>query len=379
MFLSALVVSAQETVHQKAPQFSPIVNADKSVNFALLAPQADSVKIVGSFLKQPLKMNKDTNGLWTATVDGLKPDLYNYRLEINGLVTTDPSNPYLMRDISTQSNTFVVPGDHSDLYIFQDTPHGSLSKIWYNSPTLGMNRRMSIYTPPGYDLPENKDCRYPVFYLLHGMGGDEDAWSELGRATQILDNLIAQGKAEPMIVVMPNGNASQQAAPGYTSEGLYLPDMMRSASTPGSFENSFMDIVDYVDKHYRTIADKQHRAIAGLSMGGGHTWRISMINPDLADYVGLFSAAVRWNGNGVNDGNKFPEKEAKLLKTQFDKKPKLYWIGIGEDDFLWDLNKEYRNYLDSNQYSYEFNPSKGGHTWTNWRDYLVIFAPKLFK
>lgn len=370
---------AQETVHQAAPKFSPVVNPDKSVTFSLLAPQADSVRIVASFLDSPLVMSKDAAGMWTATVPGLKPDLYNYRLEIDGVVTADPSNPYLMRDISTQSNTFIVPGENADLYITQDTPHGTLSKIWYDSPSLGMQRRISIYTPPGYNAPENKERKYPVFYLLHGMGGDEDAWSELGRATQILDNLIAQGKAEPMILVMPNGNAHRPSAPGYTPEGLYLPDMMHSVSKPGAFENSFMDIVNFVDANYRTIPDKQHRAIAGLSMGGGHSWRITMNNPDLADYVGLFSAAVRWNGHGTSPEDKFPEKEAELLKKQFERNPRLYWIGIGEDDFLFELNKQYRHFLDANSYPYTFHRSKGGHTWTNWRDYLVIFAQQLFK
>lgn len=379
LLLCSPTVNAQETVYQSAPRFSPIVNSDQSVSFVLNAPQADSVKIVGSFISSPVKMIRDSNGVWTATVSGLKPDLYNYRLEIDGVLTSDPSNPYLMRDISTQSNIFVVPGNHSDLYLSQDTPHGSLTKGWYHSSSLGMNRRISIYTPPGYDAAENKERRYPVFYLLHGMGGDEDAWSELGRATQILDNLIAQGKAEPMIVVMPNGNATRQAAPGYTAEGLYLPEMMHSVSPQGAFEESFPEIIEYIDSNYRTLADKRHRAIAGLSMGGGHTWRISMMYPDLADYIGLFSAAVRWNGHGTSEDKGFPADEADMLKTQFSKIPRLYWIGIGKDDFLWDLNAKYRQFLDNNNYPYEYNESEGGHTWTNWRDYLVTFTPRLFK
>lgn len=159
-----------------------------------------------------------------------------------------------------------------------EVPHGTVSKVWYPSPTLGMERRrMTVYTPAGY---EDSNKQYPVLYLLHGAGGDENAWSELGRAIQIFDNLIAQGKAEPMIVVMPNGNAAQEAVPGEYPNSMYKPSFANPKTMEGSFEKAFPDIMKYVESHYRTINDKNHRAIAGLSMGGFHSLYISANNPD---------------------------------------------------------------------------------------------------
>ena len=228
-----------------------------------------------------------------------------------------------------------------------------------------MDRRMTVYTPAGY---ESSDKRYPVLYLLHGMGGDENAWSELGRASQILDNLIARGDAEPMIVVMTNGNGSQQAAPGETPAGLVKPVARVPQPAKGSFVGHFPEVVEFVDNNYRTVADKTHRAVAGLSMGGGHSLQISLENPDTFDYVGLFSSAIPNNAD-----------LAEKLKVQFEKKPALYYIAIGDQDFLYDMNKEYRALLDSNSYPYVYVESPEGHLWRNWRKYLSDFAPRLFK
>lgn len=236
-----------------------------------------------------------------------------------------------------------------------------------------MNRRLTVYTPAGYE--DSKES-YPVFYLLHGMGGDENAWSELGRAAQILDNLIAQGKAKPMIVVMTNGNASQEAAPGETSAGLLPPTTQLPKTMEGSFETSFPEVVDFIDSHYRTIPQKSARAIAGLSMGGFHSLHISKEYPDMFDYVGLFSAAIMPN-KGVRSPI-YSDFEGKL-KKQFDKKPALYWIAIGNKDFLYDANNQFRKILDSNNYPYEYFETGDGHIWKNWRIYLTEFIPKLFK
>ena len=232
---------------------------------------------------------------------------------------------------------------------------------------------MTIYTPPGY---EDSTESYPVFYLLHGAGGDEEAWINLGRTAQILDNLIAEGKAEPMIVVMTNGNAVQTAAPGESALGFVTPSMDVSRMNRGEFETSFPDVVSYVDKHYRTKADKQHRAIAGLSMGGFHSLHISKQYPDLFDYVGLYSAAIF-----PPEGSQSPiyqDFDGKL-KTQFEKKPQLYWIAIGDKDFLYNDNVKYRKILDDNGYPYVYCETPDGHIWKNWRIYLTEFAPQLFK
>ena len=292
---------------------------------------------------------------------------------VDGLKINDPANVYVIRDIASVFNVFIVGGERADYYKVNNVPHGTMSKVWYESPSLGINRRMTVYTPAGY---ESSGKRYPVFYLLHGMGGDENAWSELGRAAQIMDNLIAQGKAEPMILVMTNGNAIQEAAPGESSLGMVTPTMQLAKTMEGSFETHFPEVVKFVDKHYRTKANKKNRAIAGLSMGGYHSLHISKHYPDLFNYVGLFSAAI------------FPFKEVSSpiyedmegkLKVQFDKQPALYWIAIGKTDFLYKANEEYRKMLDEKGYKYEYFENEDGHIWKNWRIYLTEFAPKLFK
>ena len=372
MLLSAPDASSQEALKFYPDNCSPQVNNDLSVTFSLKAPDVGRVSVNG--IGKPLEMSRDSAGVWSVTSTPLSPDIYTYTFDVDGVRIIDPGNIYTARDIASVSSVVIVPGGNADLYAMHDVKHGNVSKVWYDSPLLGMERRMTIYTPAGYNPADEK--RYPVLYLLHGMGGDEDAWGELGRATMILDNMIAAGRIEPMIVVMPNGNANLAAAPGETGRGLYTPKGDDSRAEAGKFENSFPEIVEYVDANYRTIPEKSGRAIAGLSMGGGHTWRISMQNPDMFDYVGLFSAAVRWNGNGVSaDEN----AGAEAIRDQFATAPKLYWMAIGKDDFLYDLNKDYRALLDSMNIPYEYHESAGGHTWTNWRDYLVLFLPRLFK
>lgn len=387
--LSSLPIFAQQALWSHAPVVSPEINADKTVTFRLAAPGAQSVLVTGDFLptqkqKTPhgefdvpgtAELVKNSNGVWEyTTTSPLSPELYGYTFVVDGLKITDPSNVYLSRDIASVTNMLLVGGDdRTDLYKVADVPHGTVSKIWYNSPSLGMNRRMTVYTPAGY---ETSGKRYPVFYLLHGMGGDENAWSELGRATQIIDNLIAQGKAEPMIVVMPNGNADLEAAPGESPLGFYPPTTQLPKTKDGSFETSFPEIVNFIDNTYRTIPDKQHRAIAGLSMGGFHSKNISRQNPDMFDYVGLFSAAIN-----MREGVTSPvyDNGEEKLRVQFERQPTLYWIAIGKDDFLYNDNVNYRHMLDEKGYPYKYRESDGGHIWKNWRIYLTEFAPQLFK
>ena len=221
--------SAQEKLFQSANVQSPVINSDGTVTFNIFAPKAIKVEVTGDFLPtQPIdipgygkydapgvaQLKEGQNGVWSYTTDKLAPEMYSYTFNIDGLTgVKDPANIYVNRDIVSFTNIFIVSdekGDKGDLYKVNEVPHGNLSKVWYPSPTLKMQRRMTVYTPAGYD----KGGKYPVLYLLHGAGGDENAWSELGRAAQILDNLIATGKAKPMIVVMPNGNPNCQAAPG---------------------------------------------------------------------------------------------------------------------------------------------------------------------
>ena len=375
-WLMPLSVLAQQALGGGSKIVSPEIHENNTVTFRLRAPKAVKVQVTGDFLTQgSVDLVENKNGVWEYTTPApLAPELYGYTFLVDGLKINDPSNVYMIRDVNTITNVFIIGGERADLYKVNDVPHGTVSKVWYDSPSLGMDRRLTIYTPAGY---ETSGKRYPVFYLLHGMGGDENAWSELGRATQILDNLIAQGKAEPMILVMTNGNAALEAAPGESSLGWEAqPSFQLPKTMEGSFETHFPEVVRFVEKHYRTKSGKKNRAIAGLSMGGFHSLHISKQYPDMFDYVGLFSAAI-FPGKNV-ESPVYENMEGKLA-VQFAKRPALYWIAIGKTDFLYKANEEYRKLLDAKGYPYEYFENEDGHIWRNWRIYLSEFAPKLFK
>lgn len=375
VLLMPVAALAQQALWGGSKLISPEIHENKTVTFRIKAPKAVKVQVLGDFLSKGVAdLVENKEGVWEYTTpEPLAPELYSYAFVVDGLKVNDPNNVYMIRDVATVNNIFIVGGERADLYKVNKVPHGSVAKVWYHSPSLGIDRRMTVYTPAGY---ETSGKRYPVFYLLHGMGGDENAWSELGRAAQILDNLIAQGKAEPMIVVMTNGNADLEAAPGESSLG-YMPPTTRLGKTmEGSFETHFPEVVKFIDKNYRTKANKKNRAIAGLSMGGFHSLHISKQYPDMFDYVGLFSAAIMPGKNATSPIYK--DMEGKL-KLQFAKKPVLYWIAIGKTDFLYKANREYRKLLDEKGYPYEYFENEDGHIWRNWRIYLTEFTPRLFK
>ena len=375
LMLLPVPVLAQQALWGNTPIVSPEIHENQTVTFRLRAPKAVKVQVTGDFLSEGVAdLVENKEGVWEYTTAApLSPELYGYTFLVDGLKINDPSNVHMIRDVATVTNVFIIGGERADLYKVNDVPHGTVSKVWYDSPTAGFDRRLTIYTPAGY---ETSGMRYPVFYLLHGMGGDENAWSELGRATQILDNLIAQGKAEPMIVVMTNGNIALEAAPGESSLGYVPPTFQLPKTMEGSFETHFPDGVKFVDKHYRTKANKKSRAIAGLSMGGFHSLHISKQYPDMFNYVGLFSAAIM---PGKNVSSPVYEDMEEKLALQFAKKPALYWIAIGKTDFLYKANVEYRKLLDEKGYPYEYFENEDGHIWKNWRIYLTEFVPKLFK
>ena len=382
--LIGVTMFAQQALWGTTPVVSPEIHDNNTVTFRFKAPKAVRVQLTGDFL--PVQKNakfeapgivdlkEGQEGVWEYTTpEPLKPELYSYSFIVDGLRMNDPANVYLIRDVSTLTNVFIIGGDRADFYKVNPVPHGTVSRIWYDSPALGLERRMTVYTPAGY---ETSGKRYPVLYLLHGMGGDEEAWISLGRTAQILDNLIAQGKAKPMIVVMPNGNASQEAAPGESSRGMVPPTMQLPKTMEGSYEQAFPEIVKFIDKNYRTIKSKSGRAIAGLSMGGFHSLHISKQYPDMFNYIGLFSAAIMPN---KEVSSPIYENMGGKLKVQFDKNPALYWIAIGKTDFLYKANEEYRQLLDEKEYKYTYYESDEGHIWKNWRIYLTEFVPMLFR
>ena len=375
----ALPAAGQQAIFAAEGLRSPQVNEDNSVTFRLVAPEAERVAVTGDFISGKdggwgtAEMTGTDGGVWTWTSGPLDSELYSYAFNVDGLQMPDPSNVFLMRDVRSIMNIFIVPGERGDLYSVNDVPHGTVSKVWYHSLSLGTDRRMTVYLPAGYE--DSGTRRYPVLYLLHGMGGDEDAWPTLGRAVQILDNLIASGKAEPMIVVMPNGNAALPSAPGEGPSGLVQPTSDLPKTKDGSYEASFPEIISYVDSHYRTVRKPSGRAIAGLSMGGFHSFHISKEYPGTFGYVGLFSAAVRSLEDSSNPI--YSDSDAKLA-AQFRAGVSLYYIAIGEDDFLYEENRVLRSYLDSHGYPYEYHESSGGHIWRNWRVYLADFVQKIF-
>ena len=384
--LFAVTGFAQQALFSRNVVKSPEINADNSVTFRLHAPKAITVQLTGDCVDGVVNMKEDSLGVWSYTTGKLEPELYSYSFIVNGMRMLDPSNIYQNRDVATWTSIFIVSdkkGDKGDLYSVNKVPHGNVSKVWYESPTLKLTRRMTVYTPAGYDKGKN----YPVLYLLHGAGGDENAWSELGRAAQILDNLIAAGKAKPMLVVMTNGNPNTAAAPGEWDFGMYQPAMggggVQLPQAAASMDESFMDVVNFIEKNYKVAKNKASRAICGLSMGGGHSFQISKRFPNTFDYVGLFSAAVsvgQWGDRTpLLERMNTNEEYNKQMAALFGAKPKLYWIAIGKTDFLYQQNADLRKWLDSKGYPYTYRETDGGHIWRNWRIYLTEFSQMIFK
>ena len=371
---AAVAVNAQELANWNwaGQQAKTEVTAD-GVIFRLSAPYATVVKVNPSWT-QAVEMTKGEKGVWEAKVALPAPEIYTYSFTVDGVNMSDASNLDLQRDGTRYMSMLIIPGERSAHYDDVVENHGDLHQVWYDSPTLGIERRLFVYTPHGYTDKENAKKKYPVLYLLHGAGGDEDAWSSMGRTCQIMDHLIANGEAEPMLVVMPNGNATQRAA-----QTLGLPQAQVSREQAGqmSYTNSIVkDIVPYIEANYRVYKDKAHRAVAGLSMGGGHTATVSRDFPGTFDYVGVYSGAV---GSIKDREGNLNQDMVNKLKAQQKAGYKLYWIACGNTDFLYQSNLEYMKGLDEIGFTYTWFESEGGHTWDNWRMYLDTFAPMLFK
>ena len=412
-FVSALLMIGVIMLHAQTGR-GPVVHQDHSVTFTLDAPDAKHVRLEGSFSKKPIRMQQ-VDGLWTARLDSLPAEIYTYRYLLKKKKPiNDPANQQQMRDVDEIWNYFIVEDSITRNYIEQEVPHGRLEYVWYPSTLNGMSqRRLAVYLPSGYE--QKAEVRYPVLYLLHGSGGDETAWVDCGRVCQILDNLMAAGKAKPCIVVMPNGNANLDAAPGESPWMQREPSAMNALSMTGMIEQYFVkEVVSFIDRRYKTVADRTHRAIAGLSLGGLHSIYISVNHPTLFDYVGLFSAQAtnmldderrqlmihRAHRNNTRirqawgiifnfdpDPSLFDLKLSHIdtyanLDEKLDRlsltPPKVYYIAIGKDDLLLDFNRKFMQKLDQHHIVYDFHLTEGAHSWENWRRYLVDLLPKLF-
>ena len=362
---------------QSARLLPPQINKDNSVTLSCKAPDAKIVQVTGELSsgQATRDMVRDTNGIWTYTTSPLKSEMYYYLIKIDGVSVTDPVNSACIIDGGSHYSYVIVPGGVGDLYIPQHVPHGSIHKVWYTAEDLGYDRRMAIYTPPGYEQGKKK---YPVLYLLHGAGGNEESWLTFGRTAQIMDNLLAQGKIKPMIVVMTSGSTKNQAAPGESPDGgLYT--QISGSSYDTSYEVQFKNVLEYVESNYRVIKKKSGRAIAGLSMGGEQAFQTALNYPDTFDYVGIFSGVPRVreiNGNELKV--EIYENTLDKLDREFKNGLKLYYIAVGVDDSLYKNSKWLRETLDSKGYPYIYNESDGGHSWRNWRLYLTDYAQKLF-
>jgi enterochelin esterase-like enzyme len=354
---------------------SPEVLSDRRVTFRIYAPKATEVTLRGDWMDTPgpVKLEKDEKGVWMATVGPLVPDYYSYSFTVDGVRTLDPKNATIKQGINSLDNMFLLPGAEAAFQEQRAVPHGEIRKVWYQSSTLGTERRMHIYFPPGY---ENSKEKYPVFYLLHG-GGDEDSgWSSIGRAGFIIDNLLAEKKAKPMIVVMPNGSLPRPANLPPATPGA-PPDPAVTAAMQDRFTNELLkDIVPFVEKNYRVLTGSANRAIAGLSMGGGQTTRVIVTNPDQFGYVAIWSAGV--NPQVSAD---FETRNATFFAQpdKINKQIKLFRVNVGDKDFALAGSKNLAEILKKRGIRHDLHISGGGHTWINWRHYLNEYAPLLFR
>ena len=385
---------------------SPEVTADGKVTFRLAAPNASSVSVrntTGGWADWPaneVPLSKDDKGVWSVTIGPLKPEYYTYVFVVDGVQALDPQNVLHMRDGARYSNSLRIPGPLTAGYDINDVPHGTIAQVWYPSGSLKMTRRLYIYTPPGY---ETSTARYPVFYLLHGGGGDEDAWTALGRTPEILDNLIAQGKAKPMIVIMTNGNPQLAASPDYVpappaSTGTGVSGM-QGQGVVAFAESLVSDVIPFVDKGWRTLSDRENRAVAGLSMGGAMTLYAAFNNLDKFAWVGTFSAglppmpgvsvtidppanASQLRGPDVNHTID-PQKLAALLpqlNASANAKLHLFYVAIGAEDGLITAHNDFKKLLAEKGVKANIVETHGyGHEWAFWRIALTDYAPRLFQ
>jgi len=339
---------------------SPEVRPDRTVTFRLRAPKASEVTVSGGFGK-PAAMTKDESGVWSVTLGPVAPGLYDYGFSVDGLRILDPSNPNPKAGLNLTTSLLLVPGEPPLIYEARPVPHGTVTIHWYDSKSAGVPRRIYVYTPPGYGKGKAK---YPVLYLLHGAGDDESGWTVIGRANLIMDNLLAERKAKPAIIVMPNGHVPRQTP--------FSADPAERAKAAGVFENDLLkDIVPLVESNYRVYQDAGHRAIAGLSMGGGQSSSIGLNHPELFGYVGVYSAGL----------SREPEAAFKTLlekKALSRKNLKLLWIGCGTQDGGFERAQQLSQWMTGHGTKNVWRPSEGGHTWPNWRLYLSEFLPLLF-
>jgi len=302
-------------------------------------------------------MTRSKTGVWSVTLGPAEPEIYEYSFIVDGLQIVDPANSWLKVWIRTAKNLVEISGKEPMFFQEQQVAHGTVHIHKYQSKSLGVTRGLYVYTPPGYETSQN--VRYPVLYLLHGMGDSEDAWTVVGRDNFIVDNLLARDKIRPFVIVMPYGHTPS------------APPDMRSIGNYETFERDLIeDVIPYVQNRYRVSKDQKDRAIVGLSMGGGQSLTIGLGNLELFGWVGAFSSAVP-------KGQKLDNLLAKAKVA--NEKLNLLWIGCGRKDFLFGANQKLIEQLKADNIKHVAHITDGGHEWRLWRRYLNELVPLLFR
>jgi enterochelin esterase-like enzyme len=347
------------------------VLSDRQVTFRISAPQATNVRFASSDifnLGAKAQMTKNDSGVWETTVGPLEPGAYRYNFTVDGVSTTDPVSPLISESNTHVQSLMYVPG--SEWMDTKNVPHGAVAEITYYSTALSRFRRMHIYTPQGYEANQQK---YPIFYLLHGAMDNDDAWTSVGRAGFILDNMIAAGKVKPMVVAMPAGHTTASTSLGRGRGGAAGGVQPRDEF----FDDFVNDVMPYVEKNYRVLTDRSHRAIAGLSMGGGQTLNVAFSHLDKFAYIGVFSSGMGVGGGGASNWEQ--SHLAALDDANLKKDLKLVWFSTGVQDSLISNSRTTVDLLKKHGFNVVFKESPGAHTWINWRNYLIEFAPQLFE
>jgi enterochelin esterase-like enzyme len=338
---------------QRAPSLSsPEVHTDKTITFRYYSRSAGQVLLKGEFLSGPVPMKKDTSGIWSVTIGPVKPDIYPYSFRVDSTEIADPNNTLIFANERFKRSIVDISGNEPLIHSLQNVPHGKISYRYYKSATLDTIRRLLVYTPPGFD-PKDK-VRYPVLYLIHGGSDTEETWTKVGNAHLIADNLIAQGKAKPMIIVMPYGNVRPRPMPDFTK------DMIN-------------DIIPFTEANYPVLTSGSDRAIAGFSVGGGQTLNIGLTNTDKFAYIFSYAPYTVTEEFQKNFNSYSPE--ASLINQRL----KLFSISVGTEDFLYESVKKNISFFREKNLELDTQIVPGGHTWMNCKLYLTTTLQKVFK
>jgi enterochelin esterase family protein len=338
---------------QRAPLLnSPEVHPDHSITFRVFSRNAQRVWLDAQFLAKPQQLSKDSIGIWSITVSPVKPDIYPYCFWVDSVQISDPNNTLIFANERFKHSLVDVPGDQPLIHSLQNVPHGKISYCYYKSATLGTTRPLLIYTPPGFDA--NAKTKYPVLYLIHGGSDTEETWTKVGHANLIADNLIAQGKAKPMIIVMPYGNVRPAPMPDFTKDVIN-------------------EVIPFVEANYPVLTDSKHRAVAGFSVGGGQTLNIGLTSTDKFAYICSYAPYTATEEFSKNFTNYSPNAD------QINKQLKLFTISVGTDDFLYESVKKNIAMFREKGLTVQDFIVDGGHTWMNCKLYLATTLQQLFK